>query len=111
MRSRFEAVHRAEVGQYPLIGLDPADVKRHLKASYRDKDEWAAGFMRVADRYFNQAKSLEKSDPTKANADYIRAWRIILSDAGRSFIAGKAAFLRESARGVPGACEVHGPAA
>ena len=27
-------------------------------------------------RYFNEAKSLEKTDPTKANADYIRAWRI-----------------------------------
>ncbi len=27
-------------------------------------------------KYFNEAKSLEKSDPTKANADYIRAWRI-----------------------------------
>ena len=32
--------------------------------------------MHVADRYFNEAKSLEKSDPAKANADYIRAWRI-----------------------------------
>ena len=48
-----------------------------------DKDEWAAGFMRVADHYFNEAKSLEKTDPTKANADYIRAWRFIPSDAGR----------------------------
>jgi len=41
-----------------------------------DKDEWAAAFMHVADRYFNEAKSLEKSDPVKANADYIRAWRL-----------------------------------
>ncbi len=24
---KIEAVHRAEVGQYPLIGLDPGDVK------------------------------------------------------------------------------------
>ena len=24
---KVEAIHRAEVGQYPLIGLDPADVK------------------------------------------------------------------------------------
>ena len=23
---KIEAVHRAEVGQYPLIGLDPSDV-------------------------------------------------------------------------------------
>src|SRR5713226_5732157 len=32
--------------------------------------------MGVADRYMNEAKSLEKTDPTKANADYIRAWRL-----------------------------------
>lgn len=74
---KAEAIHRAEVGQYPLIGLDPADVKEAFDSIHTaDKDEWAAGFMRVADRYFNEAKSLEKSDPTKANADYIRAWRL-----------------------------------
>jgi esterase FrsA len=74
---KTEAIHRAEVGQYPLIGLDPADVKEAFENIHTaDKDEWAAAFMHVADRYFNQAKSLEKSDPTKANADYIRAWRL-----------------------------------
>ena len=74
---RVEAIHRAEVGQYPLIGLDPADVKEAFESIHTsDKDEWAAAFMHVADRYFNAAKSLEKSDPTKANADYIRAWRL-----------------------------------
>jgi len=72
-----EAIHRAEVGQYPLIGLDPADVKEAFESIHTaDKDEWAAGFMHVADRYFNEAKSLEKTDPAKANADYIRAWRL-----------------------------------
>src|ERR1700686_3630756 len=74
---KTEAVHRAEVGQYPLIGLDPADVKEAFESVHTaDKDEWAAGFMRVGDRYLSEAKSLEKSDPTKANADYIRAWRL-----------------------------------
>jgi esterase FrsA len=74
---RVESIHRAEVGQYPLIGLDPADVKEAFESiRTSDKDEWAAAFMHVADRYFNEAKSLEKSDPTKANADYIRAWRL-----------------------------------
>ncbi len=74
---KTEAIHRAEVGQYPLIGLDPADVKEAFENIHTaDKDEWAAAFMHVGDRYFNEAKSLEKSDPTKANADYIRAWRI-----------------------------------
>ena len=78
---KIEAVRRAEVGQYPLIGLDPADVKEAFTSIHSsDKDEWAAGFMHVADRYFDEAKSLEKStdkaDQAKANADYIRAWRL-----------------------------------
>ncbi len=47
-----------------MIGLDPADVKEAFETIHTaDKDEWAAGFMRVADRYFNEAKSLEKTDP------------------------------------------------
>ncbi len=74
---KAEAIHRAEVGQYPLIGLDPGDIKEAFASIHtKDKDEWAAAFMGVADRYMNEAKSLEKSDPTKANADYIRAWRL-----------------------------------
>ncbi len=74
---KIEAIHRAEVGQYPLIGLDPADIKEAFNSIHtRDKDEWAAAFMGVADRYMNEAKALEKTDPTKANADYIRAWRL-----------------------------------
>ncbi len=74
---KIEAVHRAEVGQYPLIGLDPGDVKEAFASIHtKDKDEWAAGFMGVADRYMNEARSLEKTDPVKANVDYIRAWRL-----------------------------------
>ena len=42
---RTEAIHRAEVGQYPLIGLDPGDVKEAFESIHTtDKDEWAAGF-------------------------------------------------------------------
>jgi len=74
---RTEAIHRAEVGQYPLIGLDPGDVKEAFASIHtKDKDEWAAAFMDVADRYMNEAKSLENTDPVKANADYVRAWRL-----------------------------------
>ncbi|MGB9234038.1 MAG: alpha/beta hydrolase [Terriglobales bacterium] len=74
---KAEAIHRAENGMYPLIGLDPGDVKEALASiRTRDKDEWAAAFMGVADRYMNEAKSLEKTDAAKANADYIRAWRL-----------------------------------
>src|SRR5216684_4957095 len=74
---KTEAIHRSEVGQYPLIGLDPADVTEAFQSIHTsDKDEWAAGFMGVADRYMAEAKTLEKTDLAKANADYIRAWRL-----------------------------------
>ncbi len=74
---KTEAIKRAENGMYPLIGLDSADVKEAFANIHtKDKDEWAAAFMGVADRYMNEAKSLEASDPQKANADYVRAWRL-----------------------------------
>lgn len=74
---KAEAVHRAEVGGYPLIGLDPADVQDAFQSIHtRNPDEWAAAFMGVASKYEREAKSLEKTDPAKANADYIRAWRL-----------------------------------
>ena len=74
---KAEAVHRAEVGGYPLIGIDPGDVQEAFKSVHtRNPDEWAMAFMAVAGKYENEAKSLEKTDPEKANADYIRAWRL-----------------------------------
>ncbi|HXP16385.1 MAG TPA: hypothetical protein VN868_04745, partial [Terriglobales bacterium] len=74
---KAEAIHRAENGMYPLIGLDPGDVREALSSiETRDKDEWAAAFMAVADRYMAEGKALEATDPVKANADYIRAWRL-----------------------------------
>ena len=74
---KTESIRRAEVGQYPLIGLDANDVREALASVHsKDKDEWAAACMGVADRYMNEAKTIEKTDPAKANADYIRAWRL-----------------------------------
>lgn len=74
---KSEALKRAQNGGYPLIGLDPADVAEAFAAiKTRDKDEWAAAFMAVADKYMTEAKSLESTNPSKADANYIRAWRL-----------------------------------
>jgi esterase FrsA len=74
---KAEAITRAENGMYPVIGLDPNDLREAFKSiKTRDKDEWAAAFIAVGDRYMAEAKSLETTDPAKANADYVRAWRI-----------------------------------
>src|ERR1700730_8012405 len=74
---KVEAVKRAENGMYPLIGLDPADVREAFsKINSTDNDEWAAGFSAVGDRYMAEAKAAEASDPAKASALYVRAWRL-----------------------------------
>ena len=74
---KSEGVKRAQNGMYPLIGLDPADVAEAFASiKTRDKDEWAAAFMAVADKYMAAAKSLESTDPSKADANYVRAWRL-----------------------------------
>ena len=74
---KVEAVHRATVGGYPLIGLDPKDVTEAFQSIHTsDKDEWARGFMGVADRYMAEGKALQSKDPAKADADYVRAWRL-----------------------------------
>jgi esterase FrsA len=74
---KAEAITRAEQGRYPLIGLDPSDVREAFQSIHTtDKDEWAAAFMKVGDRYMSEGKALESTDPERANTDYIRAWRV-----------------------------------
>jgi cephalosporin-C deacetylase-like acetyl esterase len=74
---KSEAIKRAENGMYPLIGLDPADVREAFAAiKTSDNDEWAAAFSAVADRYMSQAKAAVASDPLKASALYVKAWRL-----------------------------------
>jgi esterase FrsA len=74
---KTEAISRAENGQYPCIGLDPDDLREAFaRIKTRDRDEWAAAFIAVGDRYMAEGESLEKTDPAKADADYVRAWHI-----------------------------------
>src|SRR5712692_2407887 len=74
---KTEAIKRAENGMYPLIGLDPADVKEAFAAiKTSDYDEWAAAFSAVADRYMTQAKASEANDSARASALYVKAWRL-----------------------------------
>ena len=47
---KVEAQARAERGAYPLIGLDPNDVREALAPiETRDADEWASAWSAVAD--------------------------------------------------------------
>jgi esterase FrsA len=74
---KTEAIKRAENGMYPLIGLDPADVREafaNIKTT--DNDEWAAAFSAVADRYMAEGNSLLSTNPAQADRDFVRAWRL-----------------------------------
>jgi esterase FrsA len=74
---KTEAIKRAENGMYPLIGLDPADVREAFaNIKTPDNDEWAAAFSAVADRYMAEGNSLLSSNPAQADKDFIRAWRL-----------------------------------
>jgi dipeptidyl aminopeptidase/acylaminoacyl peptidase len=74
---KAEALTRAQNGIYPVIGLDPADIREAFAAIHtKDKDEWAAAFIAVGDRYMAEGRALEKTDAPKADADFVRAWRL-----------------------------------
>src|SRR5260370_22288516 len=66
---KAEAIKRAENGMYPLIGLDPADVREAFaKINTTDNDEWAAAFSSIADRYMSEGNALKSSNPAKTDA-------------------------------------------
>src|SRR2546422_6682362 len=73
---KTEAIHRAENGMYPLIGLDPADV-REAFASIKttDKDEWAGAFMAVSDQKNAEREAAVATETTKTNTGYYHASR------------------------------------
>src|ERR1700726_1568222 len=74
---KTEAIKRAENGMYPLIGLDPTDVREafaNIKTT--DNDEWAAAFSAVADRYMGEGNSSLATNPAEADKDFVRAWRL-----------------------------------
>jgi dipeptidyl aminopeptidase/acylaminoacyl peptidase len=72
---KVEAQARAERGAYPLIGLDPNDVREALShINTRDRDEWAAGWSMVADRYFKAGEAA--TSPEEQQKAYFRAWRL-----------------------------------
>src|SRR5216684_4713707 len=72
---KVEAQARAERGAYPLIGLDPADVREALaNIKTRDRDEWAAAWSEVAQRYYKAAEASQS--PQEKRKNFLRAWRL-----------------------------------
>jgi dienelactone hydrolase len=61
---RTEALARAERNAYPLIGLDPADVREAFaRLDSLDRDAWAEAWSAIAERYAQRG-------------DHLAAWRL-----------------------------------
>ena len=70
-----ESMLRVEKGAYPLGGLSPQDVQEALSyITTRDRDDWAAGFSKVAARYMESGN--QATDRKVAGEAYKRAWRL-----------------------------------
>lgn len=68
-----EAQKRADHNAYPFIGLTPDDVHEALsRLKSLDRDEWAASWSVVGDRYTERARSENSSEA--ADDDFIKAW-------------------------------------
>lgn len=72
---KVETQARADKGAYPVIGLQPSDVREALAMiGTRDRDEWARAFSSVAQRYLDAAA--RGGTDAEKDANYVRAWRL-----------------------------------
>jgi hypothetical protein len=100
---KTEALKRAENGMYPLIGLDPADVKEafaSIKTS--DNDEWAAGFSRPlhdAGEIVGIRRSGKSQHPLHQGVA-----ALFFCPVARACISRQATRLRESPRSISRSC-------
>jgi esterase FrsA len=71
-----EAQARADRNAYPLIGLKPDEVREALgRLTSLDRDEWAASWSVIGDRYMAKAQGELAAAPGEADKDFIQAWR------------------------------------
>ncbi|HEX7967144.1 MAG TPA: alpha/beta fold hydrolase [Stellaceae bacterium] len=73
---KAEAQARADRNGYPLIGLKPEEVREALaRLKSLDRDEWAASWSVIGDRYMAKAQGELASAPAEAEKDFMQAWR------------------------------------
>lgn len=75
---KAETQARADRNAYPLIGLKAADVREALAhITSLDRDEWAAAWSAVAEKYEAQATAAETAGRNdEAQQDRLMAWRL-----------------------------------
>ena len=74
---KAEVQARADRNGYPLVGIKSEDAREALgKLTSLDRDQWAAAWSAIGDRYAAEAESLAASDPRRADAVFLKAWRV-----------------------------------
>jgi esterase FrsA len=74
---KVEVQARADRNGYPLVGIKPEDAREALgKLTSLDGNEWAAAWSAIGDRYAAEAESLAATDPRRADAVFLQAWRV-----------------------------------
>jgi esterase FrsA len=72
---KAECQARADRNAYPLAGLVPAEVREALaRLTSLDRDEWAASWSQIGDRYMSAGEALGRGTP-KAREQFMAAWR------------------------------------
>jgi pimeloyl-ACP methyl ester carboxylesterase len=72
---KAETQARVDRNRYPLHGLKPEDVREALShIDSLDRDQWAAAFMAIGDRYRKKAEAELAAHPEAAREDYRQAW-------------------------------------
>jgi len=72
---KAEAQARADRGAYPLIGLKPDEVREALAhITSLERDDWAAAWSHIGDRYMDKAQHELASAPADADKDFLQAW-------------------------------------
>jgi pimeloyl-ACP methyl ester carboxylesterase len=72
---KTECQARADRNAYPLSGLVPAEVREALaRLSSLDRDEWAASWSQIGDRYMTEGEALGRGTP-QAREKFMAAWR------------------------------------
>jgi esterase FrsA len=72
---KTESQARADRNAYPLIGLKPNEVREALeRLTSLERDEWAASWSRIGERYLAKGSAEVATAPKEANADFLQAW-------------------------------------
>jgi pimeloyl-ACP methyl ester carboxylesterase len=74
---KSEAQRRADRNLPPVGGIKPEDMREALtNVNDLQPDTWAAAFVRIGDRYVEQAKARQSAAPKEAAESYRHAWEI-----------------------------------